>query len=459
MGSGSDTLLSNLPGGASPLLIRARRAVSERSPEEGPQGPEETAAGLQRVVHEVRAVALGSDTRYDAGTLTVSPDQAEAALSDPALGSVRVSWVSPGESARIVKVLDAVEPRTKGPGGGGIFPGLLGPARVQGRGRTHVLRGMSVVAAGFLPRAQEAVVDMSGPAAELSPLATTHNLVVEFTPAEGATWERVDVALRRGTLALATLLAGAALDAPPDAVEHLPATTAAGNGLPRVGAITNLQTQGSFKDVFVYGRSFAASLPTLLDPNELEDGAVVSGQFGHPGLKNPTFLHQNHPVAEALRRRHGTDLDFAGVVISPEPVDQDQKELISAHAARLCAAVGFDAVVVTKEGGGNADGDMALKMDELDALGIPAVGLFAEMAGTDGTGPSIVVPPTRATAMVSTGNYDEKLVLPSVERAVGGDRVDLFGVPATAELEVPTAVVYCSLSPLGWGRLTCREAA
>jgi glycine reductase len=223
--------------------------------------------------------------------------------------------------------------------------------------------------------------------------------------------------------------------------------------------VTNLQTQGRFKDVFVYGRSFGASLPTLIDAGDLDDGAVVSGQFGHPGLKNPTYLHQNHPVVEALRVRHGRDLVFAGVVLSPEPVDQAGKELISAHAARVCAAAGFDAAVVTKEGGGNADGDMALKMDALEDLGITAVGLFAEMAGAEGTAPPVVVPPERATAMVSTGNYDERLTLPAVERALGGARIDLVGTAATAALDVPTAVVYCALSPLGWGRLTCREAA
>ena len=406
---------------------------------------------------------MGERTEYHGGTLTVSRDEAEAVLADPALGQVRVSWASPGEPLRIVKVLDSVEPRTKGPGGGGIFPGFVGPALPQGRGRTHVLRGAAVVAAGFLPRAQEAVVDMSGPAAVLSPMGSTHNLVVEFSPAPGASWESVDRALRRGVLALATRLAEAALEAEPDAVEELPGPEVNSQEgalhLPRVAAITNLQTQGTFKEVFVYGRSFGAAFPTLVDPNDLDDGALVSGQLGHPSLKNPTWMFQNHPVSEALRRRHGVDLRFAGVVLSPEPVDQAHKELVCAHAARLCRAAGIDAVVVTKEGGGNADADMALKMDALEELGIPAVGLYAEMAGTDGTGPSVVVPPSKATAMVSTGNYDERLVLPAVERAFGGDTVDVAGLPATSEMELPTAVVYCSLSPIGWGRLTCQEAA
>ncbi|HWC09889.1 MAG TPA: glycine/sarcosine/betaine reductase component B subunit [Acidimicrobiales bacterium] len=417
--------------------------------------------GLTRLVHQVRSVAVGEQTRFDDGHLTVSAADAAAALADEALASTTVSWASPGESVRIVKVLDAVEPRTKGAGGGGIFPGFVGPPRVQGRGETHVLRGAAVVTAGYLPRAQEAVVDLSGPAATLSPLGATHNLVVEFTPAEGAPWDEVDRALRRGVLRLAARLAEAALEAAPSQVEELPSPAArpAGDGLPRVGAVTNLQTQGAFKDVFVYGRSFGSGLPTFLDPGELDDGAVVSGQYGHPSLKNPTFMHQNHPVVAALRARHGVDVSFAGLVISPEPVDAGQKELVSAHAARVCAAAGWDAAVVTKEGGGNADGDVSLKMDALEDAGIAAVGLFAEMAGADGTGPPIVVPPERATAMVSTGNYDEHLVLPAVERALGGDTVALLDQPATDELQLPTAVVYCALSPLGWGNLTCAPEA
>lgn len=416
--------------------------------------------GLTLLVHEVRAVAMGDHTGYEGGTLTVSADEARAVLADPAFADVRVSCVSPGDPARIVKVLDAVEPRTKGPGGGGVFPGFLGPALPQGRGTTHVLRGAAVVAAGFLPRAQEAVVDMSGPAAPLSPLGTTHNLVVEFTPAKGATWEAVYEALRKGVLALAARVAEAALGAEPDAVEELPGLPARGDGsgLPRVAAVTNLQTQGTFKEVFVYGRSFGSTaLPTLIDPNDLDDGAVVSGQLGHPSLKNPTWVFQNHPVVAALRARHGVDLLCAGVVLSPEPVDAVNKELVSAHAARLCRAAGFDAVIVTKEGGGNADADMALKMDALEELGILTVALYAEMAGVDGTGPSIVVPPTKATAMVSTGNYDERLQLPAMERAFGGDRVDVAGAAALDAFELPTAVIYAALSPLGWGHLTCRE--
>ncbi|MEJ7825349.1 MAG: glycine/sarcosine/betaine reductase component B subunit [Solirubrobacteraceae bacterium] len=416
----------------------------------------EVGAGLTRMVHEVRGIDLGERTSFSDGHLTVGEQSTRDLLSNPAFAEVRLGCTAPGDSARIVGVLDAVQPCSKGPGGGGVFPGLLGPAMPVGRGETHILRGAAVVAAGFLPRAQEAVVDMSGPAAELSPLAATHNLVVEFTKSDNATWEDVDAALRRGLVRIAAHLAEAALDAEPDAIEELPAPAqSASNGRPRVAVVTNLQTQGKFKDVFVYGRSLSGGLPTVISPNELDDGAVVSGQFGHPALKNPTYLHQTHPVVAALRA--SDDLELAALVLCPEPVDQANKELVSAHAARLCKELGVDAAILSKEGGGNADADVTLKMDRLEEEGIAAVGILAEMAGRDGTGPPLVVPPAKATAMISTGNYDHRMTLPACERALGRERIALLDQPSTDEIELPVAAIYCAQSTLGWGLLTCAE--
>ncbi len=422
------------------------------------QGGRRASPGLSLCVHHVSALTLGPRTGFCDGVLTVSRDATAALLADPALADVSLTCASPGDNIRIVKVLDAVEPRTKGPGGGGVFPGLLGPATHQGRGETHVLRGAAVLAAGYLPRAQEAVVQMTGVAARVSPLSALHNLVIEFSPEPGADWPAVEAAVRLGMLRVAVHLADAALACEPDQLEPLEAVAGGrGSELPRVAVITNLQTQGAFKDVLVYGRSLAGSLPTLVEPGELADGAVVSAQYGHPGLKNPTYVHQNHPVLAALRASE--ELELAGVVLSPEPVTEDQKRMVSEHAARLCRGIGADAAIVTKEGGGNADADVALKMDALEELGITAIGLFAEMAGSDGTGPSLVVPPAHATAMVSTGNYDEPVVLERVHTALGGSRLDIAGAGAADELELPTAAIYGSLNPLGWGHLTCAERA
>lgn len=432
-----------------------------------PDSERRSRTGLRLLVHDVAGVAIGGETSYADGLLTVGSRQASALFTHPSLAAVRVSCCSPGEKTRIIKLLDAVEPRCKGEASGadgrldpsvaGVFPGLLGPAQLLGRGETHVLRGAAVLSAGFLPRAQEAVLQMSGAGAEFSPLSDTHNVVAEFEPAPGAPWEEVASALRLGVLRLAAHLAQAALGAAPDHVEALEPPPDRSEGLPRMVAVTNIQTQGAFKDVLVYGRSMAGSLPTWIDPCELADGAVVSAQYGHPALKNPTFVHQNNPVVAALRAN--PEVELAGVVLCPEPVSEREKRLVSEHAARLCAAVGADGAIVTKEGGGNADGDVALKLDALEDLGISAVGLFAEMAGRDGTAPGLVVAPTRANALISTGNYDELVRMEATDRALGGERLGIVDAAASDELELPVAAIYGSLNPLGWGRLTCAAEA
>jgi len=414
-------------------------------------------SALRRMVHEVHAIEIGTNTRYEQHQLVVGQEQALALFADPALASVRLHVAAPGDRVRIVAPLDVVEPRSKGPGGG-VFPGWMAPVNRPRGGDTHVLRGAAVLAAGHLPRNQEGLIDMSGPAADRSPFARTNNVVIEFDRADGASWQEVEVAVRRGLLRLAVHLADAAVEASPDVMEelappHHPGTPT--GGLPRVGVITNLQTQGAFKDVFVYGHSMAGSLPTLFDPVEIEDGAVVSGQYGHPALRNPTYLHQNHPVIAELRARNGQDLCFAGVVLCPEPVEQAAKELVSTHAAWLCRAAGFDAVIVTKEGAGNADNDLMLKVDALEADGLTAVALYAELSGADGTGPPLVAGPRRG-AIISTGNYDQRIKLPAVERAIGGSQLRIADADATAAVEIPTAAILSALSPLGAGWLTCR---
>lgn len=416
--------------------------------------------GLRRLHHRVQSVGFGEQTILEHGHLTVSAHQLESLIASPVLDLVHFNWACPGESKRIVKILDTVQPRTKGPGGGGIFPGFVGPGIPQGRGATHILDNVAVCVAGYLPRAQQGLAQMSGPAAELSFLGATNNLVIDFKPVKDADWMQVEKALRSGLLRIAAALAEAALDSPAESTEEFASlANNAGGHLPRVGAIVNIQTQGAFKDVFVYGRSMGNSMPSAIDPNELDDGAVVSGQYGHPGLKNPTWMHQNNPVVGALRERDGKDLQFAGVILAPEPVEQALKETVSAHAARLAYQMGLDAVIVTKEGGGNADSDISLKIDACEEMGIAGIGIFAEMSGADGTGPPLVGPPSKATAMVSTGNYDERLTLEEVAETFGGEIFDLLGVESTIEMEIPTAIIYGSLSPLGWGRLTCAEAA
>jgi Glycine/sarcosine/betaine reductase component B subunits len=56
-------------------------------------------------------------------------------LTDPRLGEVGLELVHPGDSARVLRALDAVEPLYKVAGPGCAFPGFLGPPDMAGRGR------------------------------------------------------------------------------------------------------------------------------------------------------------------------------------------------------------------------------------------------------------------------------------------------------------------------------------
>ncbi|MDQ3824507.1 MAG: glycine/sarcosine/betaine reductase component B subunit, partial [Actinomycetota bacterium] len=58
--------------------------------------------------------------------------------------------------------------------------------------------------------------------------------------------------------------------------------------------------------------------------------------------------------------------------------------------------------------------------------------------------------------VVSTGNYDQRLKLPAVDRAIGGSWLRIADADATAAIEIPTAAILSALSPLGAGWLTCR---
>src|SRR5258707_13205944 len=87
--------------------------------------------GLRLVAHDVSGVAVGEATSYEDGLLTVGRREAAELLDHPALAAVRIACASPGESTRIVKVLDAVEPRCKAGGDGA--PGAPGATGASGR--------------------------------------------------------------------------------------------------------------------------------------------------------------------------------------------------------------------------------------------------------------------------------------------------------------------------------------
>jgi len=381
---------------------------------------------LRLETFNVTALELGGDTALHGGRLVINLDEICTLAKEPRfIAGVRAELTSPGEMTRIVHVMDAVEPRIKVGGDTVTFPGFLGPPRTVGSGVTRRLRGMAVLASARLPKPtrggalefNEGIIDMSGPGAERSACSTTHNLVLIFSPQPDVTNEEFDNAVRLGTLRVARRLAQTLLDrASPDDVEELELGPV-DPSLPRVGYIEQTQQQGVLVRTFLYGRPIET--PILIHPNEYFDGAVVSGNY-RSMQKTPTWLRLNHPVIRTLYRRHGRDLNFAGVILCRGHFgDHEEKERNGYLVANLARLMGLQGVVQTLEGTGNTWIDFMLSVRALERLGIRSVQIVHELAGPEGKDWPIVDYTQEADAIVSGGNVDERFEVPAMQRVIG----------------------------------------
>ncbi|MBI2371493.1 MAG: glycine reductase [Deltaproteobacteria bacterium] len=409
---------------------------------------------------EVSEVAWGDRTALEESTLRVNPEELRAiAREEPTIGDLRVELVNPGESARIVHILDIVEPRVK-PDTGTFFPGLLGDLKPCGEGRTRVLRGVGVTLTGRVPGSEEGLLDMLGPGAELSPFARLHHLVLVPEPADGTVSLAYGYAIMRTALRVAVHLARAALDAPAQQVERriLEAVgggrrPAGGRGLPRVGYLFHLYSHGDFRDMFFYGQPTRELMPTVLHPNEVFDGAIVSAGYTRPG-KHPTHETLNHPVLTELMARDGKELEFLGAVLTNHHAGFAQKERSAVMAARVLRALGAEGVVITKDGGGQADTDLMLACERCEEAGIRTVVMAMELGGREGNAEVALADSSpKADLIVSTGNASEYVDLPRVDRVVGGSEVADWEGPADGPITTPLVRVVGGVSLLGSTRL------
>ena len=134
-----------------------------------------------------------------------------------------------------------------------------------------------------------------------------------------------------------------------------------------------LQSQGLLHDTYVYGVDAKKTLPTILSPTEIMDGAIVSGNCVSACDKNPTYVHENNPVVHDLFEEHGKTLNFVCQIITNENVYLADKERSSDWTAKLCKMLDLDGVIVSQEGFGNPDTDLIMNCKKIEAEGIKTV--------------------------------------------------------------------------------------
>ena len=416
----------------------------------------ESAMHLDLLVHPVTEMRWGPTTAYRDGVLEIARQElARHLCEDARLAGVDLELAAPGEDCRIAPVFDVVEPRAK-VGSGVDFPGVLGPATGAGEGQTAVLRGAAVVVLdpGGDPRLQNSVLDLSGPAAALTRYATTHNLIV--VPRLAPDLERGDqyLALRLAALRAAVYLARAAADAAPAHTESYALAPLAGGTLPRVAYVYQLhshQYPTRPGEPVLYGDNVRHLLPTILHPNEVLDGAVVRN---YRAIGMETYSIQNHPVITDLYRRHGHDLDFAGVVVTVAHNTLGERERAVAMAANLTAHVlRAQGAVLSKAGGGAPHVDMAQVAHRLEQMGVRTALLAWELSssGSGDEGAALFNYP-ELDAIVNFGSNGFNYHLPAVARAIVG-RPDLAERLA-GPLEIEVLTICGAMDQIGAGRLT-----
>lgn len=416
---------------------------------------------LELASYQVNRLEFAQRTQLKDGVLSINRAELVAILSDA--GSIRavdVALTHPGDQTRIVHLLDTIEPRCKIAGHGRMFPGLLGPPDTVGSGRTHRLRGMALMVTARPPnpvtgllQPREGIVDMSGPAAAYSPFSEMANLVVTFHAAAGIDNAEFDHALRLAGLRAAEYLAGVTRDLPPAELQTFELTETDAS-LPRIVYLYQAQSQGIFSDTYLYGKAIQDMVPTLIHPNEVMDGALVSGNYVYACFKNPTYLHCNNPVIEELYAEHGRTLTFAGVVFyRGHNYTQAEKQRAANYAAKLAQQLRADGVILTGEGGGNSAIDMLLALQECERLGIKTTVISYELGGPEGQDFPLVHIVPEARAIVSTGSIDRTLTLPSLPNVLGGEQFIDTGLPATQGRDLSFDYLYGIADQLGAGRM------
>ena len=364
---------------------------------------------------------------FSADLLELDPAEIEAlAATEDALTGLEVDVVGPGARVRVTHVLDALEPRV----------------RVR-EGRTNRLDGVVVLSCLDFPgeerplHEQEAIVDLAGPAADLTPLAGIVNVVLTFRPREGAGHVALDEAARRVTLAVAELLTRPTLAAEPIAVERFELGPA-DESLPAVAALIQLSDLGQLYTQWIDGVAAGeAGLPRAVPPEFLLDTHVVCGEYHWAALRNPTLFFQQNALVRALVREHGKRLRLAGIVLMRgyEQTAED-KERAAERVAELARELGADGAIITTDAGGNSHTDVMLTCRACERADVRTSVIVAEMADPESTNPGLTDWVPEADCIVSAGNAEELAPEWTPERVIGGDLL-LDGTPAREPRPIP----------------------
>ena len=422
---------------------------------------------------EIKDIQFSKESKLENGILFVNADEAKNFVFEDddvkaCVKDAHFDIAKPGESVRITPVKDVIEPRVKVEGPGGEFPGVIAKVDTVGSGKTHVLRGMAVVTAGKIVGFQEGVIDMSGPGADYTAFSKLLNLVLVCEPVEGVHQHEYEHAVRIAGLRAATYIGELGRNVTPDSTKEfetlgIKESIQKWPDLPRVAYIHMLQSQGLLHDTYVYGVDAKKSLTTIINPTEIMDGAIISGNCVSACDKNTTYHHQNNPVVADLFEQHGKTINYVCNIITNENVYLADKMRSSDWTAKLCRLLDLDGVIVSQEGFGNPDTDLIMNTKKIELQGVKTTIITDEYAGQDGKSQSLADADPLADAVVTGGNANQVIILPKMDKVIGTlDYVDKIAgghagsLRPDGTIEAEIQVITGATNEMGFGYLSAR---
>ncbi|HEY7322262.1 MAG TPA: glycine/sarcosine/betaine reductase component B subunit [Candidatus Binatia bacterium] len=377
--------------------------------------------------------------------LSISVADLEAQIQDLTHGiQTDYQLARPGESKRIVHVLDTALPIAKLDSTGSTFPGFEGAAQLVGTGQTIRIRNLLVTIAARFPHPEamtpiehprEGMIDMAGIGASYSYGSDYFHLILALTPDASLSNAAFDQALRNIELRCARFLAQVEKTGVEPESKSI-ALLSVDERLPKVVLVYQVQSQLVCARTFYYGEEVSKTLPTFVHPAEFFDGAVVSGNYKSE-RKLPTSRHCDNPYIGELLARHGKTLNFLGVILSRGYNDSfEQKKKMGLWVARLARNLGAEGAVAFMEGTGNGTVDFMQTVKAAEDEGIKTVAVLHESNGPKGYERPLVDHPKAADSMISRGNVSEKIYIPPLTTVIGGAELDLH-LKATHDPRLP----------------------
>ena len=377
---------------------------------------------MQKVI--VKDIQFGDKTAIENQTLFINKEEMIAELEKiDNVKAASLDLARPGEKKRIIPVKDVIEPRYR-VNRGNQFPGVTGDIEQLGHGITKKMQGVAVVTVGDIVGFQEGIIDMWGEGAKWTPFSKTLNVVVDITPVEGLEPHEHETTCRLVGLLASEYLGDAveeveANEAEVFEIEDVKTSIEKYPDLPRVAYAQMMIAQGLLHDGYIYGVDVKQILPTLLNPLEELDGAVISGNCVAACDKITTYQHQNNSVILELLKLHGKEINFVASIMVPELTILDGKFRTKDYTVKLCQLLGVDGVIVSEEGYGNPDSDLVMIAEGLEKSGIKAVLITDECSGWDGDSQPLADAKEEARAVVSTGNVSHLVHLEPAEEVLG----------------------------------------